>query len=67
MLIFRKGNAWIPERFWDYAIGEERHIKEYLKLGYRVSQKDTLIYSNMDEEQKKKVVFKYVNLKKSTN
>lgn len=36
-IIVVKGNAWVPQRFWDYQVIEKTQLEEYTKKEYVVS------------------------------
>ena len=60
--VFRKADALTPARFWGYALRTvAKYAREYDSLGYEYSEKDTLQYRAMSEEEKSKVRFDYID------
>jgi len=60
--VFRKGNAILPSRLWQYALSTgPESAGRYPHYGFKFSEKDTEIYLNLSDEQKKKVNFVFVD------
>lgn len=56
--VYVKGNPYVPESFWDYALlTEPKHEKKLLNMGYVFSKKETELYSTLSKERKKSVRF----------
>ncbi len=63
--IYVRGNSFIPQRFWDYAIRtnykQDSGGRMYVDAGFVFSQKDTELYKSLSDDDRKKVRFLYVN------
>jgi hypothetical protein len=60
--VFMKGDAFTPQRFWEYAFRTEtKHGRFYNLLDFTYSEKHTKEYNGLSDMDKKKVEFKYIN------
>lgn len=60
--VFVRGDAHTPERFWEYALSTRpKFLERYTNLGFKYSEKDTETFKNLNNEDRKKIKFKFIN------
>lgn len=60
--VFLKGDAHTPQKFWEYALRTEtKHSRVYNELGFKYSEKHTKEYMSLNDKDKKKVRFVFID------